>query len=383
VLADCREEEEGGAAGVVGLESVLELEELVSIAAERAPLRDPTVLAIRKAINLAKADFSATLAPEKEEVRKLGGLYVVGTERHESKRIDNQLRGRSGRQGDPGNSRFFLSLEDPMLKTFGADKMTKVLDSFRVSEDVPLEAKMVTDAIDKVQEKVENYYSEIREQVFTFDDVLSVQRDRLYAQRSAMLLADDDTVSATMQDYCEATLKDIVPNYLLATINDDKGDADNKAKADKADGSGGGGVVDAVALAAKVQQFFPGLKPLEVASLQALGTEKEVLSFLVDKVLVALSEKQASLESVRPRQFAKVAQYLALVQVDNNWSEHLQRMNLLKETVVVAANYMQRDVLQEYIREGSAIYETFLATTKRSTVYSLFAYQVQASSNGE
>ena len=237
-------------------DDILELEELVSIAAEKAPISDPAVLAIRAAYKAVKSEFAGVVDPEKEAVRKLGGLYVVGTERHESSRIDNQLRGRSGRQGDPGASRFFLSLDDKTLRTcgvwggggidhrqpwptadhdqhheaqrpspapsspslrprrfacvpansppqnpthprttpgtFGADRLKGIMDSFRVSDDMPLEAKMVTDAIDKVQGKVEEYYSEIREQVFTFDEVLSTQRDNIYSRRGTLLDATDD-----------------------------------------------------------------------------------------------------------------------------------------------------------------------------------------------
>jgi len=287
---------------------------------------------------------------------------VVGTERHESARIDGQLRGRAGRQGDPGASRFFLSLEDPMLRTFGADRMKGVLDAFRVSEDTPLEAKMVGEAVDKVQAKVEAYYAGIRSQVFTFDEVLDAQRNALYARRAAMLGADDAQVEASLADFATATVQDIVPNF-----------CGKAGKAGEAAAAAPG--VDGAGLAAKVGEFFPGVGAPDGAALSGLKGEAEAVAFVEAHVLQGLAAKKAALDAVRPRQLARVGQYLALVQWDNNWSEHLRRMNYLKESVVMR-KYMGRDPLQEYMSEGAELFTEFLDTSRRSTVYSLFAYQL-------
>jgi len=364
-------------------ESLLELEELVAIASERAPIRDQGVLALRKAFEAAKKEFAEALGPEKEQVRKLGGLYVVGTERHESRRIDSQLRGRAGRQGDPGASRFFLSLEDKMLRTFGADRLGKMMETFRVSEDTPLEAKRVSEAIDKVQTRVEEYYSGIRSQVFTFDEVLATQRFSYYKRRAEILEADDASLEVTLRAYCEATVDDIVPNYIQAP------NAAGEAAADEVGGAGGGGgmagvslggkgslVVDGAGLADKVAQFFPGTAPLDPGELSALGGGKAVplvAELVKAQVAVGLAAKKAEVDALRPRQFARVAQYLALVQLDNNWADHLGRMNLLKESVVMR-KYMGRDVLEEYVTEGAELFKDLLASARRSTVYSLFTY---------
>jgi preprotein translocase subunit SecA len=351
-------------------EEALELEEVVSIAAEKAPINDAAVLAIRAAYKQVKDEFASALAPEKAEVRRLGGLYVVGTERHESQRIDDQLRGRAGRQGDPGNSRFFLSLDDKMLRTFGADRMKTVLDSFRVSEDTPLEAAMVTEAIDKVQRKVEEYYFDIREQIFTFDDVLTTQRESIYRRRGELLFGDDAFITDAIREYCAATVADIVPNFFTA----------NAAAVSSASSSPPSEPIDAEGLAAKLAQFFPTVDlNLDVTKIQALGqqprAQDEVTKYLNQAVTTeALEVKRATIDAIRERQFVRVAQYLALVQIDNGWSEHLKNMNYLKESVVLR-RYQGRDVLQEYITEGAELFEEFLAQARRSTVYSLFAYQ--------
>lgn len=334
----------------------VDLEEFVAVASEKATLSDPAVLAIRQAFQLVKAEFAAVLKEEKEEVRKLGGLYVIGTERHESRRIDSQLRGRAGRQGDPGASRFFLSLDDRMLRLFGADRMKTVMDSFRVSEDTPLENKMVVDAIDKVQRGTEEYYAGIRDQVFQFDDVLATQRDSLYDRRSALLLADHVATLQLVKDYALATLEDIVPNF----VRDGGGDGSSPA-------------VDAAGLQAKVEQFFPGVA-FDGPALASAKTVEDATAQLQTAVAAAVASKQAQLDAFRPGQFTRVAKYLGLLQFDNCWCDHLKNMNLLKETVMVR-KYSGRDVLQEYVGEGAKLFGELLGNCRRNTVFSLFAYQ--------
>ena len=348
-------------------DDVLELEEIVSIASEKAPINDAAVLTIRDAYNKIKSEFSTALAQEKQMVRRLGGLYVLGTERHESQRIDDQLRGRAGRQGDPGASRFFLSLEDNILRTFGADRMRSVMDAFRVSEDVPLEATMVTEAIDKVQRRVEEYYFDIREQVFTFDDVLTTQRNSIYRRRNKLLHGDDAFILDTFRDYCAATVADIVPNYF------DTSDS----TAESSSPSSFASIVDTQGLLSKLSQFFPTIDlNLDVDKLRAMtGQRDEVQRYVTNAIVTdGLVTKQAEIDSLRDRQFIRVAQYLALVQVDNGWSEHLRNMNYLKESVVLR-RYQGRDVLQEYITDSAVLFEDFLNTARRNAVYSLFAYQ--------
>lgn len=330
---------------------LVELEELVSIAAEKAPIADPVVLALRKAYGAVRGEFNAVVDPEKEAVRKLGGLYVVGTERHESARIDNQLRGRAGRQGDPGASRFFLSLDDKTLRTFGADRMKTIMDSFRVSEDIPLEAKMVSDAIDKVQNKVEEFYSEIRSQVFTFDEVLATQRDNIYSRRAEVLAASDEEMLATFTRYSHETAADILVNYVS-----DAG-------------------VNGTGLQAKIAEYFPNIQ-IDAAAMDGMS-QPQLETYLNEAINLVIEEKRVMIEGWKAGQFARVAKYLTLVQIDNNWSEHLRNMNFLKESVILR-KYQGRDVLQEYVTEGVTMFQAFLANARRGTTFSLFMYQPPA-----
>ncbi len=167
--------------------TVLELEDRIAQAAEKAPTDDPQVQALRSLISRVKGEYEAVTGTEDEQVREAGGLHVIGTERHESRRVDNQLRGRAGRQGDPGSTRFFLSLEDNLLRIFGGDRVAGLMNAFRVEEDMPIESGMLTRSLEGAQKKVETYYYDIRKQVFEYDEVMSNQRKAVYAERRRVL----------------------------------------------------------------------------------------------------------------------------------------------------------------------------------------------------
>merc|ERR1712127_819464 len=183
--------------------TAIQLDELLTIATDATedPEDPEHVINLRDAIDTVKEKFSEILAPEKEAVKQNGGLYVMGTNRHERSRIDGQLRGRAGRQGDPGTSRFFLSFEDEMFVVFGGDGLSNILKTFRVSEDMPVEAPQVTKALDKVQLSVEEKYREIREQIFNFDEVLNSQRRVFYRRRQELLASDAGSTLKVMGEY--------------------------------------------------------------------------------------------------------------------------------------------------------------------------------------
>ena len=154
--------------------SVIELEERIATAAEKAPTDDPQIQGLREAISRVKGEYDAVVKQEEDRVREAGGLHVIGTERHESRRVDNQLRGRAGRQGDPGSTRFFLSLGDNLLRIFGGDRVAGLMNAFRVEEDMPIESGMLTRSLEGAQKKVETYYYDIRKQVFEYDEVMNL-----------------------------------------------------------------------------------------------------------------------------------------------------------------------------------------------------------------
>ncbi|XVE77395.1 hypothetical protein DITRI_Ditri13aG0059100 [Diplodiscus trichospermus] len=185
----------------------LEAEERLSYSCEKGPAQDEVIAKLRSAFSEIVKEYKVYTEEERKQVVVAGGLHVVGTERHESRRIDNQLRGRSGRQGDPGSSRFFLSLEDNIFRIFGGDRIQGLMRAFRV-EDLPIESKMLTKALDEAQRKVENYFFDIRKQLFEYDEVLNSQRDRVYTERRRALMSDN--LQSLIIEYAELTMNDIL-----------------------------------------------------------------------------------------------------------------------------------------------------------------------------
>ncbi|EGB07340.1 hypothetical protein AURANDRAFT_59127 [Aureococcus anophagefferens] len=312
---------------------------------------DPAVAALRKALAALEADLGAALDAERAAVVRAGGLYVVGTERHESVRIDNQLRGRSGRQGDAGASRFFVSVDDPMFKTFGGDQIAKLMETFRVGDDLPLEAKSVTENLGKIQAKVEAYNADLRVNVLKFDDVLDGQRRALYATRRRLLLDGADDAAANAREWAADALLAIAKSV------------DRDAGAD--------GDVDAL-LAARLDAFFgPGALRLDADALAALGEGEATkvaalpaVAACVDGLLDAVAEKRPA----RPptESFTK----LALIRLDKLWADHLLNMNYLKESVQLRT-LQQTDPFQEYQREGFELFTALQTKIKADTIYSL------------
>ena len=149
------------------------------------------ILDARKHYNELKAKFEEEIAPEAEKVRAVGGLFILGTERHESRRIDNQLRGRAGRQGDPGESRFYLSMQDDLMRLFGADRMLNIVDALKMPEDQPIDAGILSNSIENAQKRIEGNNAERRERVLQYDDVMNQQRENIYKQRREVLNGED------------------------------------------------------------------------------------------------------------------------------------------------------------------------------------------------
>jgi len=255
---------------------VEELEELLAVASEAGAASGKILRAVREAFVAVKRDFTADIEAQRDEVRGLGGLYIIGTERHESRRIDNQLRGRAGRQGDPGGSRFFLSLEDQTFKLFGGDKLDTLMQTFRLGEDIPLEAKSVTNTLNQVQVQVEEYFSEIRGQLLEYDAILSTQRDTIYQRRARMLAADADSSQTTLSEWCVETMDDLVR------------------------GSKKGNEIDVEALHRKAVQFFGSHFTLTAAELAKLNSEGKLAETLSSAAEAASQSKVSYVASARP-----------------------------------------------------------------------------------
>lgn len=336
--------------------TAIKFDETLTVATDTTEGEDDPeyIVKLRDAAQAVKESFQEELAPEKETVKSRGGLYVMGTNRHESSRIDGQLRGRSGRQGDPGTSRFFLSFEDDMFVVFGGDGLQNVLKTFRVSEDMPVEAPQVSDAMDKVQLAVEEKYRDIRGQIFDFDDVLNAQRKVFYRRRQNLLRSDPDATLEVMDEYNKQTVTDIVK----AQVNED-------------------GTVKVDEVLEKIGQFFPAVLPVVQAEDIAGLKEEEVSTFICVAVEEIFKSKVGELEAKakadgRPvGSLARSANYIALVSMDNAWSDHLQNMENLKENVFLR-KYQDLDPADEYKRESLEAFEGLLDKMRLNTIYSLW-----------
>ena len=179
---------------------------------------------MREALSEVKNEYEKVLTHEEEIVRNAGGLHVIGTERHESRRVDNQLRGRAGRQGDLGSTRFFLSLVDNLLRIFGGDRVANLMNAFRVDEDMPIESGMLTRSLESAQKKVETYYYDIRKQVFEYDEVMNNQRKAVYNERLRVLKGND--LKKQVIGYGERTMEEIVEAYINPDLPPEEWDID-------------------------------------------------------------------------------------------------------------------------------------------------------------
>jgi preprotein translocase subunit SecA len=247
------------------------VEDIIARAVESTPTTNPVIRLLRQSMTTAINELDQNLRMEREVVKKLGGLYVIGTSRHESRRIDQQLRGRAGRQGDPGGTRFFLSLEDDIFKIFGADKLTGIMESFRVAEDMPLESDLVVQALNKVQTSVEDNYRGIRKQLYRLDEVTATQRSVIYSQRRAYLTSSDQGLIETFTKYCQLTMKEIFDASFSAPAGSSSSSSSSKTK--------NSNNIDHEKLFKKVLQFFPNIQ-LSIDELQSTPSVSysEVLS---------------------------------------------------------------------------------------------------------
>ena len=272
-------------------------------------------------------------------IPELGGLYVLGTERHESRRIDNQLRGRSGRQGDPGESRFYLSFEDDLLRLFGGQRMQGIIDRIGLEEDVPIEAGMISNSVRRAQEQVESRNFQTRKRILEYDDVLNKQREVIYAIRRDILMGEDvDTMS-----YVEDVLTDVVSQHASDDVYPEEWDMDT--------------------LAAEINRFYPSSIDFKALNVEEM-TSAEILALVLEDARERLEERKAEWEERTAElekrglmraddlnSFEEAERRTLLSVVDSRWREHLYEMDYLREGIGWRG-LSQRDPLVEYKREG-------------------------------
>lgn len=331
----------------------LQAEDIVAIASEKAPTEDPVVQRLREAYNQIRSEYETFTHQEHDEVVQLGGLHVIGTERHESRRVDNQLRGRAGRQGDPGSTRFFLSLEDNLLRIFGGDRVAGLMNAFRVEEDMPIESRILTGSLENAQRKVETYYYDIRKQVFEYDDVMNNQRRAIYAERRRVLEGED--LKERVLEYAERTMDDIVEAYVNPDLPPEEWDLSS--------------------MVGKVKEFVNLLADLEPQQLEDLSMA-EMQMFLHEQVRIAYDRKEAEIDQLQPGLMRQAERFFILQQIDTLWREHLQAMDALRESVGLRG-YGQQDPLVEYKSEGYELFLDMMTAIRRNVVYSLFQFQPQ------
>ncbi|AAQ00845.1 MULTISPECIES: preprotein translocase subunit SecA [Prochlorococcus] len=339
--------------------SPIELEDRISTAAEKAPTQDPLVQSLREAISLVKSEYDVVVKQEEVHVREAGGLHVIGTERHESRRVDNQLRGRAGRQGDLGSTRFFLSLGDNLLRIFGGDRVAALMNAFRVDEDMPIESGMLTRSLESAQKKVETYYFDIRKQVFEYDEVMNNQRRAVYSERHRVL--EGDELKKQVIGYGERTMQEIVYAYVNPELPSEEWDLKQ--------------------LVGKVKEFVYLLDDLKPKDIEALNID-ELQAFLQEQLRNAYDLKESQIEESRPGLMREAERFFILQQIDTLWREHLQSMDALRESVGLRG-YGQKDPLIEYKNEGYDMFLEMMTNMRRNVIYSMFMFQPAPPSDKE
>ena len=338
-------------------------DELLAECDGHADTDNEEILAARKAFAEAEAKYKTEIQAEAEKVRAAGGLYILGTERHESRRIDNQLRGRAGRQGDPGESRFFLSLEDDILRLFGSERIQGMMSSLGVDDDTPLDQKMLSNAIENAQKRVESRNFQTRKTVLEYDDVMNTQREVIYGQRRKVL--DGEDLQSAIENMLNSTVSGLVSGHM--------GEQDH---------------MDEEAFHAA----FGHLSGTLFTSGQLLDYQKKAPSLSADELTEQMTQ---TLKDNYAKREAQVNELLAplfrdgkapmrelervvlLRVVDEYWMDHIDAMQELRQGIGLRA-YGQSDPVVEYKREGYDMFEQMIAAIQEETLTRLFTLRLKS-----
>ena len=298
------------------------------------------------------AQLRAEWQPIHDRVVKSGGLHIIGTERHESRRVDNQLRGRAGRQGDPGSSRFYLSLEDPLLRIFASDRVAAIMNRFKLPEGEAIEHSWVTRAIENAQRKVEARNFDMRKQILEYDDVANEQRKVIYHQRNELLESVD--ISETIDAMRDGVMQDIISEYIVPQSMEEQWDVPGLEKV----------------LAAEFQLILPLTQWLEQnKQLDETGLRDRV-------VQVAQQQYQAKVEQVEAEMMHGYERIIMLQSVDTHWREHLSALDHLRQGIHLRG-YAQKNPKQEYKREAFELFSSMLDSIKRDVTRTLINVRIR------
>ena len=309
------------------------------------------ILAARARFEALLAEYQPAISAEAEEVRAAGGLFIIGTERHESRRIDNQLRGRSGRQGDPGASRFFLSLEDDLLRLFGGDRVQALMDTLNLDEDTPIENKMLTSTIESAQKKLEARNFSIRKNVLQYDDVMNQQREIIYGQRRKVLNGED--VSASLHQMMEESIKASVAAFLAGDVAEDW---------------------DFAALRRHYLGWLCVESDFHYTTEQLNDLKREDVENLLlerGKKILAIKEQRYGAPIMR-----EVERICLLRNVDLKWMDHIDNMDQLRQGIALRS-YGQKDPVVEYRIEGFEMFDAMVESIREDTVKMLLTVELR------
>ena len=327
-------------------------DELIAEATGFAETDNQEILDARRQYTEAEAKYKNAIKDEADQVRALGGLFILGTERHESRRIDNQLRGRAGRQGDPGETRFYLSLEDDIMRLFGSERVMTMMEKLGVDEDTPIEQKMLTNAIENAQRQVESRHFQTRKSVLQYDDVMNTQREVIYKQRRQVLDGED------MQQYIQNMLRSTVENAIQGHMGEQKYmDAET--------------FQEAVAL---FRTMFLMPDELRLTDEELKNYNAEALTKLVLDTATAAYQRRE--EEITPTVMRELERVIMLRVVDEYWMDQIDSMNDLKQGIVLRA-YAQTDPVVAYKHEGYEMFEQMINAIREETLRRLFLVRLK------
>ena len=327
------------------------VEMLLAEANGHGDTEDANILAARKRFEELYAQYKPAVEAEAEEVRAAGGLFIIGTERHESRRIDNQLRGRAGRQGDPGASRFYLSLEDDLMRLFGGDRVSSLMDTLKIDEDTPIENRMITNTLESAQKKLEGRNFEIRKNVLKYDDVMNQQREIIYGQRRKVL--DGEDISTEMHKMLRENIDSSCDQFLAGDVKDDW---------------------DFGAL----RRHYLGWLTTEedfhytVADFDDIS-RKGIADQLYDRGMKILADKEQRYGAPIMRELERIC---LLKCVDRQWMDHIDNMDQLRQGIALRG-YGQKDPVVEYRIEGFDMFDQMVDSIRESSVKMLLTIEIR------
>ena len=328
-------------------------EKLIAEADSHAETEDVEILEIREKYKALLAKHKEAIADEAERVRQAGGLYIIGTERHESRRIDNQLRGRAGRQGDPGESRFYLSLQDDLMRLFSTDRVANMMDSLGIDDDTPIDAKILSGAVENAQKNVESRHFRSRKSVLEYDNVMNTQRQVIYAQRQKVLDGED------LKENILTMLRQVVESAVGEALAENGGVADENGLR---------------ILGAKMEGIYFAKGTLLGRSNQLLGQKADAVSDMIYDI--CCNTYTAKENMYTPNVMRELERVVMLRVVDEYWMDQIDAMDDLKQGIGLRA-YGQHDPVIAYKEEGYQMFEAMITAIREETVRRMFLVQIR------